>query len=1015
MDKCIQTEPEDYTGLNFHQRPPETPVRNSFHYVSPHLDTPFLQSSPFLPDAYPPPPLYYWQGPPIPFLHNTPQLFTPQAQPKHSEGNQGQGSQGQKKDAKRLWQTGKDKIEEIFALLSKWKWSIGDLFLHMFFMEDTHGKSFEPSPRHVQVIAKFLAGETKIGVSRLIEAWMKSAYGLPSEQDYERQMFYSTTVDYRTIKHARPAITSFAAQVIKEKLVKEARKVVKSESGLHTFTSKGKDISRYDLGERALPEAMAVFQETTPLTWEYVLVIAMPNKEAEDRERRPPAIVAAHAMSMLAYSRNLYAKLVALEKGILNFACCANHYLYKYDSRVGGGPSYHSVCEALKKLAANDARIIREISWSQNSSWILRFDNVQHYVRPRNFRVGKEATMKIGTAGTVFEFVNFSSVALDINEKKKKLAENKRKDLTFPQLMALIDTNHIHKVLILQFLRILINYVPCLHKYKANVRKQYNTNAVKKQLPLRKTRLFPLPTNGRNETITAELMHALLDFIKEMGYTEDAYIYMQFHDTPFQRLDWLQPFLETWHACWTDLCRIFEAHWDSLLSPDPSSIGHSANHLKRKAPSNLKKVDYYPYSELAYQVLDARILDCWRIYLAGKDGDLLQYFEKKEVEKNLPSFKELHEMACILFNRYGHPHAFERAMKGAYKDPKKTVAMGDAWTRTPHDESSTQLNGNKAKATKKKKKAAEEQEDEPSPPFEGDQTLAQSCRFIYDAAVSREVIYATADGDVGRVWEALKSMILTFAGSTHSKYMNYLLEMLCDLELESSKELREAFLSNWIINPSGEAGRFVAGDKFQEQLQDEMYEHIGRKDRGFDEDYMRKVIAPNAYRFVLVKKTITQGLGLAKRGYKHSEPHTNPEMAKLLQVYQNEQLHLFRKGRTYGGDPRKTDDLGRGVQRLMEGKLAAWVRDTTRTRIVNKSAPPEVVERELTELETAMDALDEEINIQQNQEAAETRTAGQVLQLADGELVFEYEGDVDEGDDEPEGLIDISNYDVDTE
>ena len=68
--------------------------------------------------------------------------------------------------------------------------------------------------------------------------------------------------------------------------------------------------------------------------------------------------------------------------------------------------------------------------------------------------------------------------------------------------------------------------------------------------------------------------------------------------------------------------------------------------------------------------------------------------------------------------------------------------------------------------------------------------------------------------------------------------MQYLLEMFCDLELESSPELREAFLANWIINPSGQTGRFVAGDKFQEQLQDEMYEHIGRKDRGFEEDYM---------------------------------------------------------------------------------------------------------------------------------------------------------------------------------
>jgi hypothetical protein len=282
-------------------------------------------------------------------------------------------------------------------------------------------------------------------------------------------------------------------------------------------------------------------------------------------------------------------------------------------------------------------------------------------------------------------------------------------------------------------------------------------------------------------------------------------------------------------------------------------------------------------------------------------------------------------MAQILFRRYGHPYAFEDALSGTYHEPETTIPHGDPWTPPTREESSMSLQDDrkkgKNKSTGSKKKKPDNTEDQlPLPPFQGDLSLAQSCRFMYDATISREVIYATADGDVGRVWESLKvwvvskaiyieltiqilkSMILTFAGSTHNKYTNYLLEMLCDLELESSDELREAFLTNWLINPSGQEGRFVAGDKFQEQLQDEMYEHIGRKDRGFDEDYMRKVIAPNTYRFVLVKKAVAEGIGLANRDSKHIEPHTNPEMVKLLQVYQKYQLHMFRSGRNYGGD-----------------------------------------------------------------------------------------------------------------
>jgi hypothetical protein len=339
--------------------------------------------------------------------------------------------------------------------------------------------------------------------------------------------------------------------------------------------------------------------------------------------------VATHVLSALAYSRNMYAKLLPLEKGILNFACCANHYIYQYDSRLGIGLSYHAVCDALKKLAAHDGDVIRAVSMNTTFSWILRFDNVQHYIRPRNFRVGREAMMKVGTAGTVFEFLDFSPSIVDIDKKNQILAENRRKDLTFEKLVSMIDTNHISKVCALQWLRVLINFVPCLEKFKVEIQ----TDAAKKVLPPRKTPIYPLPTNGRNETITAELLKALLDFMQEMGFSKDSppqglihvggdgltyermvllKWYMQFQDTPFQRLEWLEPFLETWHKSWTDLSRIYEAHWDSLLSSDPSSIGHSANQLKRKAPASLKKVDYYPYFELAYQVLDARILDCWR-------------------------------------------------------------------------------------------------------------------------------------------------------------------------------------------------------------------------------------------------------------------------------------------------------------------------------------------------------------------------------------------------------------------
>jgi hypothetical protein len=149
-----------------------------------------------------------------------------------------------------------------------------------------------------------------------------------------------------------------------------------------------------------------------------------------------------------------------------------------------------------------------------------------------------------------------------------------------------------------------------------------------------------------------------------------------------------------------------------------------------------------------------------RILLGGKDNNLDQWFETAERTETIPSFEELWHKAQILFQCYGHAHAFETALTGRFFDDDRTIPSGDPWTETLRDMSSVHLGfenkKGKGKQKRKKEKLTENESDDEAPPFLGDQTLAQSCRFMYDATVSREVIYATADGDIGRVWEAVK-------------------------------------------------------------------------------------------------------------------------------------------------------------------------------------------------------------------------------------------------------------------
>lgn len=313
-EKCVQTEPDNSTTAFYLQttpqtHPPEWQHRQSVTLPIHELPAPALATSGWTPGStgttleplhsrssphllFPPNP-YTWPAYTV-FQHSepTPPGQLPTAKPTQDRSSQLPTVSGMQK--KKKWRSIKDKTEELLALPIDFNWTIGHLFYFVCGMRDIHGKPFEPSQRHYQMVAKFFGGETDIPVGKILDIWLKSPYGLPPENSNEREMLYSTKVDFLHLKYARPAITSFAAQLIKSKLMKEAQRTVKKDRSLHTFTSKGKEISRYDLGAQVFSEAMEIFQEGMPLAWQYLLVLATPNEQVDERQFRPLNIVSAY-------------------------------------------------------------------------------------------------------------------------------------------------------------------------------------------------------------------------------------------------------------------------------------------------------------------------------------------------------------------------------------------------------------------------------------------------------------------------------------------------------------------------------------------------------------------------------------------------------------------------------------------------------------------------------------------------------------------------------------------------
>ena len=330
---------------------------------------------------------------------------------------------------------------------------------------------------------------------------------------------------------------------------------------------------------------------------------------------------------------NNEARLLPLARGLLYFSFSAPADLMAYASRIGDMPAYSTIYNTLKGLAAHEASLTAAHASDEQKWGFLQFDNVQNYTRQRDHRIGRENKMNIGIAATYCEFEDVDLKAADLDDKIRRVAENKREKLTVEQLLAMIDHQHLDTVFELHWLRVLTSSIPELSKWQNHISMLFREKGAKLQLPVKPTKVHPLASSGKNETITSELKEALFDFLGQMGQDEekhnhrltiaggdertfqkmlDLHRYQQFHPDHFQSLKIIEPTLSQWHTEWTDLSRIYEIHWNSLLSPDPSTLGHSAAKINRPAPSSLKKVDYFPAADLMYLVLEVRLLDCWR-------------------------------------------------------------------------------------------------------------------------------------------------------------------------------------------------------------------------------------------------------------------------------------------------------------------------------------------------------------------------------------------------------------------
>jgi hypothetical protein len=74
----------------------------------------------------------------------------------------------------------------------------------------------------------------------------------------------------------------------------------------------------------------------------------------------------------------------------------------------------------------------------------LIFDNVQNHLQQRDARIGRENVLNIGISATYIEIEGIDRVHFD--DKRRRLKENRQKDVNVDQMLGMIDKKHIKTI-----------------------------------------------------------------------------------------------------------------------------------------------------------------------------------------------------------------------------------------------------------------------------------------------------------------------------------------------------------------------------------------------------------------------------------------------------------------------------------------------------------------------------------------------------------------------------------------
>ncbi|KAF7971926.1 hypothetical protein HWV62_19447 [Athelia sp. TMB] len=872
-----------------------------------------------------------------------------------------------------------ERVEEVTVMINKEFDSLGE-FLELLFHNRDLSAADPRKPSHRSSVSAFLHGTNAITMSTIISLIYNHRASAPTPTSPEYNMMFSAAVDLSEIENARPCLLAWAARLVGQEVHQEMLKLGKNDSRDPSDTTQLRastngraqnvQLVTWDAVNKLSIDILAkTFARRAPLAFFMTEWMAAPREHGEVvlRSRRPHPVIQVSAMSSFALSLNPYATgHLAMGMGIWLFACKAHVDLKRVLSRFGLSVHDKTIHDALKSLSKGSLTQLKKAIVADladpkstgNTATLL--DNIQQYVEAHEEGIGRASQLKCGTAATAVRLDNCAPGAFDLKDHLDRVCDKKRLGLTAEGLFNDINWDHVANTQALHWVRALVEYIPQLSHYQKNISARFRGDlSIMRLANGRKTQIQPLGTNSEQEIKTDGMMRAILDFESQMGLepsimensgrlfwirgdggshaaVQRIKKYLSAHASDYESFRNRISLPEWWHTRATNLNSTARNHYGPRSSSDPSSLSKSSVKAGVKRPADLKKCDFYPTSRSLTLFWVTRVLDVWRIYFAA--DDIATHFAGL-APAEMPTFEALLVIAEGLVKRYASQRGHERALSKSESTDDNSdmrIAPGTPWTllrptdqpdaggletNALLDEDDLSEAGSAANEGKEGTIHIER------PGFDGDRVLANEELFLEDHGWWIEAAYAVPDGDVGRLYEILKIWIFVFTGTSNRNYSDYMLDFYCLFKYEASQDLSNAILQNMLVNVTGDLGKWIEGDLLQEHYNRWLEDMVGKKGGEFDDEFYRHTLAPNVNHFLRLKEQIESAFDLKARSKAHTSPHLRSEYQRLLAMYKEEELHLFRSGRTLGHAA--INYFGRGYKRLEEGRIASYLNKTT--------------------------------------------------------------------------------------